>query len=257
MPPRLQGKTALITGAASGIGLATAECFCREGAAVVLADNQGDRAEETADRLRRGGHRASAVATDVTQTSQVQAAVAAAVREFGRLDVLFANAGIGHTSELIHTTDEDWDRVMGVNARGVFLCCREAIRQMLAQQPAGGAVVINGSISGLVGIPGQAPYAPSKGAVVEMTRQLAVEYARRGVRVNCVCPGTVDTAVLRRAMAMAPDAQAFLDLLIAGHPIGRIGRAEEIASAVAFLASDEAGFITGSILAVDGGYTAR
>ena len=171
--------------------------------------------------------------------------------------MLFANAGIGYSGELVAATDDDWDQVMGVNAKGVFLCCREAVRQMLAQDPPGGSVVINGSISGLAGIPGQAPYAPSKGAVVQLTRQLAVEYARRGVRVNCVCPGTVDTAVLRRAMAMSADSQAFLDLLIAGHPIGRIARAEEIAAAVVFLASDEASFITGAILPVDGGYTAR
>jgi NAD(P)-dependent dehydrogenase (short-subunit alcohol dehydrogenase family) len=257
MKPRLQAKAALITGAASGIGWATAEYFCAEGAAVTLADNQAQRAEELAAQLRGRGHRALAVATDVTQSSQVRQAVAATVAAFGRLDILFANAGIGFTGDLTHTTDEEWEQVMGVNAKGVFFCCREAVRQMLAQQPPGGAIVINGSISGLVGIPGQAPYGPSKGAVVEMTRQLAVEYAARGVRVNCVCPGTVDTAVLRRAMQMAADGQAFLDMLIAGHPIGRIGRAEEIAAAVAFLASDEASFITGAILPVDGGYTAR
>jgi NAD(P)-dependent dehydrogenase (short-subunit alcohol dehydrogenase family) len=257
MKPRLQDKVALITGAASGIGLATAECFCREGAAVVLADNQGQAAKEVAARLRTDGRRAVAATTDVTRSDDVRQAVETAVREFGRLDVLFANAGIGYTGELVATTDEDWDQVMAVNAKGVFLSCREAVRQMLAQRPPGGSVVINGSISGLVGIPGQAPYGPSKGAVVEMTRQLAVEYARRGVRVNCVCPGTVDTAVLRRAMAMSADPQGFLDMLIAGHPIGRIGRGEEIAAAVAFLASDEASFITGAILPVDGGYTAR
>jgi NAD(P)-dependent dehydrogenase (short-subunit alcohol dehydrogenase family) len=257
MTQRLRDKSAIITGAASGIGLATAGWFCREGANVVLADNQAEAAEREAAKLRAAGHRAIAAAVDVTRSDQVRAAVEVAVREFGRLDVLFANAGIGYTGEIVNTTDDDWDHVMGVNAKGVFFSCREAVRQMLAQSPPGGSVIINGSISGLVGIPGQAPYGPSKGAVVEMTRQLAVEYAARGVRVNCVCPGTVDTVVLRTAMKMSVDPQGFLDMLVAGHPIGRIGRAEEIAAAVAFLASDEASFVTGAILPVDGGYTAK
>jgi NAD(P)-dependent dehydrogenase (short-subunit alcohol dehydrogenase family) len=257
MKPRLQDKVALITGAASGIGKAASIACAQEGAAVLLADTQADPLEELAARLSAEGQRARAVVTDVSRTSEVQHAVATAVREFGRLDVLFANAGIGHTAELIATTDEEWDRVMAVNAKGVFICCREAVRQMLAQQPAGGSVVLTSSISGLVGIPGQAPYAPSKGAVVEMTRQLAIEYAQRGIRVNCICPGTVETPLLQQALEMAADPQGFLDLLVAGHPMGRIGRTEEIAAAVVFLASDEASFITGAILPVDGGYTAR
>jgi 2-keto-3-deoxy-L-fuconate dehydrogenase len=257
MQGRLEGKVALITGAASGIGLATVERFVRDGAAVVMSDIQAEAVENVAARLRGEGHRVLAVVTDVTRSDDVRRAVRSAVDHFGRLDVLFANAGIAYTGTLIDTTDEDWDRVMAVNAKGVFLCAREAVRQMLAQDPRGGSVVINGSISGLAGIPGQAPYAPSKGAVVQLTRQLAVEYAAQGVRVNCVCPGTVDTPLLRSGMAMSPDPQGFLAMLIAGHPIGRIGRAEEIAAAVAFLASDEASFITGALLPVDGGYTAR
>ena len=144
--------------------------------------------------------------------------------------MLFANAGIGYSGTLLDTTDDDWDQVMAVNAKGVFVSIREAVRQMLAQEPAGGSVIINGSISGMAGIPGQAPYAPSKGAVVQMTRQLAVEYAARGVRVNCVCPGTVDTPVLRTGMTMSGDPEGFLAMLVAGHPIGRIGRADEIAA---------------------------
>jgi NAD(P)-dependent dehydrogenase (short-subunit alcohol dehydrogenase family) len=250
----LDKKVALITGAASGIGLATAERFIREGARVVMTDTQVDALHREAKRL---GENAMTVDADVTDAREVDMTVELAVKYHGRLDILFANAGVASSVAIHEATDEDWERVMGVNAKGVFLCCRAAVRQMLKQQPQGGAIVINGSISSLAGIPGQGVYGPSKGAVLQMARQMAVEYARQGIRVNCVCPGSVDTAILRKGVADAPDPDAFLKFLIDGHPIGRIAQPEEIASAVAFLASDDASFITGAALAVDGGYTAR
>lgn len=254
---RFEGKVVVVTGAASGIGRAAAERFAAERGRVVINDIDPRGSEAVAVSIRSTGGEAVAIPADVRDSAQVSRLVRETVERWGRIDVLFANAGIGSTSRLVETTDAEWDRIHAVNERGVFLCCRESVRQMLAQTPRGGSIVINGSISGLAGIPGQAAYAPPKGAVVEMTRQLAVELAREGVRVNCVCPGTVDTQVLRTAMSMTPDPQAFLDFLVAGHPMGRIGLPGEIAAAVAFLASDEASFITGAILPVDGGYTAR
>jgi NAD(P)-dependent dehydrogenase (short-subunit alcohol dehydrogenase family) len=257
MPPRFQDKVAIVTGGASGIGRAAAERLASEGCAVAVADVNAEGAARVAEAINESGGKAMGIAADVSDSAAVKSLVTTTAASFGRIDVLFANAGIGSSSHLVETTDEEWQRVHDVNEKGVFFSCREVVRFMLAQEPPGGSIVINSSISGLTGIPGQAAYAPTKGAVVEMTRQLAVELAQLNIRVNCVCPGTVDTTVLRTAMAMQPDPQAFLDLLLSGHPMARIGKPEEIAAAVAFLASDDASFITGAILPVDGGYTAR
>ncbi len=254
---RLVGQVALVTGAASGIGYASALRLSQEGASVVLADIQSDLLQQGTATLKEQGFSVHPLIMDVTSATQVEAGFAKAVQVFGRLDILFANAGIGSSGAMDSAEEADWDRVMGINAKGVFLSCRQALRQMLAQNPVGGSIIINSSISGLAGIAGQGVYAPSKGALVQMTRQLAIEYATQGIRVNCVCPGTVDTPVLQRGMHESGDPKAFLAMLLAGHPMGRIGRSEEIAAAVAFLASEDASFITGAILPVDGGFTAR
>ena len=183
MGNRLEGKVALITGAAGGIGLATAKRFAHEGASVVLGDHQSELLDRETTRLASQGFRVRSVAMDVTRSDDVRHAVAVSRSEFGRLDILFANAGVGFVGAIVETSDDDWDRVMGVNAKGVFICCREVIKQFLVQDPPGGTIVITGSISSLTGIPGQAPYAPSKGAALQLSRQLAVEYAGAG------CPG--------------------------------------------------------------------
>ena len=257
MAGRLEGKVAWITGVASGIGLATAERFALEGAAVVMADNQAELLECEAKRLQADGHRILAETMDVVRSDDSRRVVANTVRAFGRLDILFANAGIAFSGEIIETSDEDWDRIMDVNAKGVFFNAREAIRQMLVQAPAGGSVIINGSISGLTGDSQAGALCSQQGRGGGDDPATGGGVCGRGIRVNCVCPGSIETPVLRKGMAMSGDPEAFLKMLLDGHPIGRIGHPEEVASVVLFLASDEASFVTGAILPVDGGYTAK
>jgi NAD(P)-dependent dehydrogenase (short-subunit alcohol dehydrogenase family) len=178
----------------------------------------------------------------------------AALDAFGRIDVLVNNAAIALTRRLDETTPEEWSRVMDVNVTSIYWAARAVVPEMRRQRS--GLILNVGSISSMVGIPGQGVYAASKGAVVQLTRQMAVEYAKDGIRVNAVCPGSVDTPLLRKAAAEAPDPDAFLKMLADGHPIGRIAAAEEIAQFFVFLASDRARFFTGAILMIDGGFTA-
>jgi NAD(P)-dependent dehydrogenase (short-subunit alcohol dehydrogenase family) len=250
-PLDFSGKVALVTGAASGMGLATAQAFAEAGAAVVLADFKEDAVKAAAQELVAAGHKALAVRCDVSDDTQVAAMVERTVAEFGRLDAAFNNAGVmAHIAPIADSTREDWDRVIGINLRGVWGCMKHELRQM--ERQGSGAIVNNASVGALTGNPGIASYIASKHGVVGLTRTAALEYVKRGIRVNAVNPGLIDTQIARDVVN--GDKQAYADL--AKHvPIGRAGRPEEIASVVLWLCSPGASYVVGHALTVDGGAT--
>ncbi|MGI5423735.1 glucose 1-dehydrogenase [Streptomyces sp. CA-179760] len=244
-------KVALVTGAGAGMGLATARAFAAEGAAVVLADTNEDAIRRAADDLSAQGHRALAVVCDVAVESEVADLVTQTVDTFGRLDAAYNNAGVQTPN--VETADADgaeFDRVQAINLRGVWNCMKYELRQMRAQ--GSGAIINCASIGGLIGIAGLASYHASKHGVLGMTKSAALEYAARGVRINAVCPGIIATPMVERMTTTDPEA---MDALLAQQPIGRLGRPEEVAEAVLWLASDKSSFVIGHALAVDGGYT--
>jgi NAD(P)-dependent dehydrogenase (short-subunit alcohol dehydrogenase family) len=248
---RLTGKRALITGAASGIGRATALLFAREGAAVAVADVDEAGGQAVAQAIHSEGGRAIFVRCDVTQAGDCRRAVQRTVDEFGGLDVLFNNAGIIRRATVIGTTEEEWDRVMAVNVKSIFLLSKCAIPVMA--QAGGGAIVNTSSGWGLVGGRNAVSYCASKGAVVNMTRAMALDHGAQNIRVNCICPGDTDTPMLRNeARQLGESDEAFL-AEAADRPLQRIGRPEDIARAVLYLVSDDASFVTGTALVVDGG----
>jgi NAD(P)-dependent dehydrogenase (short-subunit alcohol dehydrogenase family) len=247
------GRVALVTGAGSGMGLDTARAFAETGAAVVLADISEDAVRVAADELTAAGHQALGVACDVADEDQVAALVDRIVETFGRLDMAFNNAGIMiPVADAADEPAERFDRVTAVNLRGVWACMKHELRQMRAQ--GSGAIVNCSSLGGLVGNPGRAAYHATKHGVLGLTKSAALEYAARGVRINAVCPGTIETPMLADMIAKgeltASDAET-------GQPIGRLGRGDEIAAAVLWLCSPGASFVHGVALPVDGGYTAQ
>lgn len=252
---RLENKTALITGAGSGIGRAIALLFAAEGARVFVVDLDQRAVAETAGLVQTQGGTAATYQADVSQSADVQGMVAACLQRFGRIDILCNNAGIGSTQTVVDTPDELWDRVFAINARGTFLGCKHVIPHMIE---AGGGVIVNmASVAGIVGIKNRAAYCASKGAVVSLTQAVAVDHVRQNIRCNCICPGTVDSPWVKGLLSAAPDPVAEREALVARQPMGRLGTPEEIAKAALYLASDDAAFVTGSALVIDGGWTAQ
>jgi NAD(P)-dependent dehydrogenase (short-subunit alcohol dehydrogenase family) len=244
MTNRFDGRTVIVTGAASGIGFEMASQFLDEGATVYAADLHPDAVPAGTRPLH----------VDVTDPDSIEAAVARAVTDTGRLDVICNNAGASSVSDPLSCTIEDWDRTFAVNARGVFLGTKYALGPMLDQ--GSGAIVNTASVAGQIGLKDRAAYCASKGAVIAFTRQVAVQYAGTGVRANCVCPGTVDSPWVARLLAAADDAGTARAGLVARQPMGRLGTPAEVAAAALYLASDAAAFVTGSELVIDGGLLA-
>lgn len=244
MAMRFDGWTFVVTGAGSGIGWETARLALEEGATVVAGDLDPSGAPEGAVPVK----------VDVSSPDEVNALVATALDRTGRLDVMCNNAGIGSTTDTLGCTVEEWDRLFSVNARGVFLGTKAVLPTML--EAGRGSIVNTASVAGMVGIPERAAYCATKGAVIAYTKQVAVQYASRGVRCNCVCPGTVDSPWVGRLLAAVPDPKARRQALVARQPLGRLAQPVEIARAILYLASDDAAFVTGTALVIDGGIVA-
>jgi NAD(P)-dependent dehydrogenase (short-subunit alcohol dehydrogenase family) len=248
---RLKGKTALITGAAGGIGQATARLFAREGAKVSLVDLNREPGEELMREITAAGGRAIFGAADVTRAADCRRVTERTIKEFSGIDVLFNNAGIIRRASVVELSEHDWDGVIAVNVKSIFLMCREVIPVMA--RAGSGSVINTASGWGLAGGARAAAYCASKGAVVLMTKAMAIDHGPQNIRVNCICPGDTDTPMLRHEARQLGEAEDRFLKESAQRPLGRVGKPEEIAQAALFLASDAASFVTGTALVVDGG----
>lgn len=247
---RLNNKIALVTGAGSGIGQAIAELFAQEGARVVVDDRYGPRAQETVERIKAAGGEALAVEADVSKKAAVEAMVAQALSSYGRVDILVNNAAVGTGDDILQIDEADWDAGLAVVLKSVYLCCRAVLPGMIAQKS--GAIVNIASVNGLTGL-GEEAYSAAKAGVINLTQNMALKYGRFNVRANVICPGTIQTPIWQPQLQKDPQ---IFERLIPWYPLGRIGQPEDVARAALFLASDEAAWITGVTLPVDGGLMA-
>jgi len=247
---RLDGKVAVITGAGSGIGRETAILFAREGAKIVVADYASEAGEATVCQIGEKGGDALFIKTDVSQASDVERMVKATVEKYGRIDILYNNAGVlGEVAFVGDATEDDWDRLMSINLKGTFLCSKYAVREMI--KGGGGVIVNTASAMGFVGLPGNAAYSAAKGGIIQLTRTMALEYASSNIRVNCLCAGWVDTPMNLKLE------ERIINWTVRETPMKRWAKPEEIAQAALYLASDESSFVTGTALVIDGGWTAK
>jgi 2-deoxy-D-gluconate 3-dehydrogenase len=247
---RLDGKAALVTGAAGGFGTAISIALARQGADVALSDRPGVSLDETAAKVAAHGHRVAKLAIDICDLGQIRSGVAAAERELGRIDILVNNAGINRPAAGLEVTEENWDAVFDTNVKGQFFVAQAVARPMIAR--GWGRIIFLSSQSGIVAIAGQPVYCASKAAVILLAKTLAVEWAKHGVTVNAVAPTFVETGLTRARLANAAFRKSVIDRI----PAGRLAMPEDVAAAVAYLASEEAGMVTGTVLSVDGGWTA-
>jgi NAD(P)-dependent dehydrogenase (short-subunit alcohol dehydrogenase family) len=253
---RFDGKGVIVTGGGSGIGKATAERFMEEGARVAIFDVSQKNGRQAVAELRLKGHDPLLFIGDVSKSADVKRMVRNALKKLGRVDVVFNNAGILVEGTVEDVSEKDWDRIMAINVKGVFLMCKEVVPIMLRQKK--GVIVNNASCSGLVGDRDAIAYNTSKGAVVLMTKCLALDFAQKNIRANCVCPGEIETPMFHQeARSRKMPIDKYRRVLCEVHPIGRLGDPKEVANAVLFLASDDASFITGTAFSVDGGYTCQ